>query len=88
MGSSTRVRKGTATASPSRPANSDRPLITADAERPEDSRPTNDDDTDGSSSTVSRRDAGLRAPSRRVAFSLASFTALAMSRSSGVRATE
>ncbi len=88
MGSSTSVINGTATDCPSRPANSDRPLMADSALSVDESTPRNEAVTRGSNTTVSRRDAGLRAPSMRVARSAASVAAWATSSSSGLRPTE
>ena len=67
MGSSTRVSAGTATASPSRPANGDRPFSTRSPVRVPPSRPTTLAASRGSSTTASRCDGTARAPNSRVA---------------------
>ncbi len=87
VGSSTSVTMGLATTSPSRSLNRLRPLATASPLSVLEMTPRNIAVTYGSSTTVTRFDDGLTAPSSRVARSAASFAAFARSNWSGERPT-
>jgi hypothetical protein len=88
VGSSTRLISGDATCSPTRPANSERALMTSSAPSVPATIPSSWAVTHGSRTIVSRPDGGLVAPSMRKARDAASEAAAATSSSSNDRPSE